>query len=247
MKLIELPENFIQHYESAVTSYTTLIYNQPIVLTDDYDIYPAGTYLADIRKYTITITHTGLSAEAEFQTKPDRPGYWVRNSASNLWGPRDGDNNVIPESNVLFDGTPTIGSATITGYSYRLRFDPDVSLNQTIPYEVDEELGLADNGFLAYSILVHDKLATGMESAETQNEISIYPNPSYGIFTINFQQLNEKPIIEIYNLQGVKIKSVSLGEETNVMINIKSYPAGLYFVKCIAGEEIITKQIIKIN
>ncbi len=241
---------FVKHYESVITTYETIDFNEAIVLTEDYDIYPAGPYLADIRKYTITINHTDLTDAVEFITKPDRPGYWVRNSASNLWGPKDGAGNIVPENLVSFEGTPTIESATITGYSYRLRFDPDITANQVIPYEVDDEVDLDDNAFLAYSLFIYDKdYVLGVNEVNI-NQIQVYPSPTSGIINIFIQQLNEAATIEIYNVQGVKIKSVSLNGnsvETNVSLNISNYAAGIYFVKIKSGAQIITKQIIKAN
>ena len=70
------------------------------------------------------------------------------------------------------------------------------------------------------------------------NNISIYPNPSTGLFTIN--GLNEDSKILIYNSIGQQlINNSSLDKNT---IDLNHQPDGIYFIKINPNEE---NQILK--
>jgi len=85
-------------------------------------------------------------------------------------------------------------------------------------------------------------LASGIP--ETQdNDFTVFPNPSNGIFTIKFDNSNQLPkFISIYDIQGKKVFSTSkIGSE--FMINLEKVNTGIYFLD-IKGEE-IQKIIVK--
>ena len=83
------------------------------------------------------------------------------------------------------------------------------------------------------------RVQTGI-SQITDNQISIYPNPSNGIFTIN----NVKNYI-ITDVNGRTIKMLSLiNEESNITIDISNHPKGIYFVNIFTNKNVKTEKII---
>jgi hypothetical protein len=80
---------------------------------------------------------------------------------------------------------------------------------------------------------------------EDENQLSIFPNPSNGIFSINQQANFNKPqTIEIYNMLGENIYTSSTNKTKINNINMSDSPKGLYFVKLIDGEKTSTQKII---
>lgn len=243
IELIEFPTHFVKHYEIVPFEIETIALNYPVYLTEQYDIYPAGLYnWVHIIKYTATVSHSDLSAFAELQTKPDRPGYWIRNSGSNLWGPIDAEDKLIPENMVYFEGTPDINSATITGYKYILNFAPAPTV--TIPYEVGE---FGYDPLLAYSLLIHDETATSLNQVNKPDDIHIYPNPATESIQIKNLSAQSNYAIELYSSNGILLLQQAIVNEQIGKIDISKYPSGLYFIKCVNATGITSSSFIKIN
>ncbi|MFT7611935.1 MAG: hypothetical protein ACI9J3_000884 [Parvicellaceae bacterium] len=76
--------------------------------------------------------------------------------------------------------------------------------------------------------------------SETETNISVYPNPSSGIFKINSSI--QKGTFEIYNLQGKKVYSGSV--KSNFQIDISDQSNGIYFLKLLTIEGVVNKKII---
>ena len=75
-------------------------------------------------------------------------------------------------------------------------------------------------------------------------DISLYPNPSNGIFNlISGKIFNEEINLEIYNISGVLINK-STWDGNNTQINIKDFPKGIYFLKISASNSIEYKKLI---
>jgi hypothetical protein len=83
----------------------------------------------------------------------------------------------------------------------------------------------------------------GINDIENFNhEVSIYPNPTTGSFTIdigNFKQAN----LEIYNLSGQLILQKTFVDNTT-HVNLTNYPKGLYLVKIIADNKVTIEKIV---
>jgi hypothetical protein len=75
---------------------------------------------------------------------------------------------------------------------------------------------------------------------ETETNISVYPNPSSGIFKINSSI--QKGTFEIYNLQGKKVHRGSV--KSNFQIDISDQSNGIYFLKLLTIEGVVNKKII---
>ena len=73
----------------------------------------------------------------------------------------------------------------------------------------------------------------------------IYPNPTQGSLTINFNPDNKNVSIEIYDIQGKLIMNTDLTNYSN-NINISSLSKGLYIVKLKTDSNTICRKIIKL-
>jgi len=76
-----------------------------------------------------------------------------------------------------------------------------------------------------------------------KNNISIYPNPSTGQFTINSKNLSEYQIY-IKDISGKKIKQLKINKKESI-IDISEYPNGIYFLTLQSNKEQLTRRLIK--
>jgi plastocyanin len=93
-------------------------------------------------------------------------------------------------------------------------------------------------------IIVVQGVAGITENLQKTNFI-VNPNPSNGRFQlmVNGLQLMNNCNVEIYNLTGEKIyQSEVTSAQTN--IDISDLQKGIYFIKTVAGESILTKKIM---
>jgi len=75
---------------------------------------------------------------------------------------------------------------------------------------------------------------TGIDNITPDNvKLSIYPNPTTGIFTVQLQGsenlINNEPSMAIYNLRGERIYSLPI-VQGQTQIDISMMPTGTYFV-----------------
>ena len=83
-------------------------------------------------------------------------------------------------------------------------------------------------------------------SFQTTGEISIYPNPSNGIFAFDLTQIKEKfALITIYNALGQKVYEKNSIPETVNEINLSTLPSGYYYAQITGGNNNIQKVLIK--
>ena len=77
-----------------------------------------------------------------------------------------------------------------------------------------------------------------------QVNIIIYPNPSVGNFTIQSTHLISS--IEVYQ-NGRQIMDVNIDSEKSVMLDLSAQPNGIYQLRIKNANEVIIKQIVKIE
>lgn len=88
-----------------------------------------------------------------------------------------------------------------------------------------------------------------------ENDISsVYPNPANNIISIDYSvKDNYDIIIEFYSISGLLIDRINMGYETKGKHNIKyilnpeQYQQGIYFVRIISKESVMTNRFVKIN
>lgn len=111
-----------------------------------------------------------------------------------------------------------------------------------------------------YKVVVKDRNGCMTESAtfvmrlanepmQTEGaEVSIYPNPTSGLFTITLDGVlqNENVAVAIYNIAGqVVLQSNKLVDvDGQMQINLSDQPKGIYNVQLIANGQLFSKKII---
>lgn len=85
-------------------------------------------------------------------------------------------------------------------------------------------------------------VSVGINEIKEQGSISIYPNPSNGVFQITSDKLQFENL-EIYNAIGEKIYT-SKSSISNSIIDISTQPKGIFLVKMYEGNTAITKRIV---
>lgn len=86
-------------------------------------------------------------------------------------------------------------------------------------------------------------LLNNVEEKKEKSFLSIYPNPNNGIFNIALPTVKDEVQVSIYNLSGQQIKNITLKDKG--IIDISKQPNGVYFVKMIHQQKVITQKIIK--
>ena len=85
----------------------------------------------------------------------------------------------------------------------------------------------------------------GVDNIRIEKEITVYPNPNTGIFTISVvNPYGDDMMLKITNIQGQSVLEKQLGRvmEHKEQVDITGFARGLYFVK--VGEE-VRKVLIK--
>ncbi len=78
-----------------------------------------------------------------------------------------------------------------------------------------------------------------------QSEINIYPNPSNGKFTINFENEYKNPSVFVYDTQGRAVyRNVITGSPKKIMLDLSHLGVSIYFLKVIHGSQSLYKQLI---
>lgn len=112
--------------------------------------------------------------------------------------------------------------------------------------------GTFDPPLQNYSLIVSgNNLSLSIDENDLAKNLSVYPNPSNGEFTISFQSnpnsINNKVMIEVYDLQGRLVydndyeNSSSIFEEKILLDSVK---AGVYILNVSEGNRITSKKLI---
>lgn len=86
--------------------------------------------------------------------------------------------------------------------------------------------------------------SAGTGSMTEENEITVYPNPSNGFFTLNFSDRIEEGKVTVCNVLGEGIYEVNINNENKMELDLKNFSAGFYFLKINNGEKSYSHKII---
>jgi hypothetical protein len=77
------------------------------------------------------------------------------------------------------------------------------------------------------------------------DDITLYPNPSKGQFTLSTPSLKEDAILEVYSMEGRLVYQKNIPANTNqTFIDLQQPSAGLYAVRLLAGNKLSSMKII---
>jgi len=104
-----------------------------------------------------------------------------------------------------------------------------------------------DNAYI--DNITFSQTLVSIEEDKALENLSVYPNPNNGEFTVQFNTLNNQEVkLEVYNVLGELIVSennaVTSGLNT-LNVNIQEQTKGIYFVKVVSGENMFTTKVIK--
>lgn len=88
---------------------------------------------------------------------------------------------------------------------------------------------------------------TDESAANYVDQLTISPNPTQDLITINLQLLESHDLtLQLFNGSGQVIKTLvdknTLGDQ--YQLNLNSYPSGIYFVKIRIGEQQLTRKVV---
>ncbi|MFZ4523909.1 MAG: PKD domain-containing protein, partial [Bacteroidales bacterium] len=85
-------------------------------------------------------------------------------------------------------------------------------------------------------------------SKETEQQFfKIYPNPTTGIFILEFNanQLSDKATLDVYGIRGEKVLTTALNNKGRQECSLTGLPGGIYFLRVNYGERFEMGKIIK--
>ncbi|MEN8226423.1 MAG: T9SS type A sorting domain-containing protein, partial [Bacteroidota bacterium] len=92
-------------------------------------------------------------------------------------------------------------------------------------------------------------VGTGISSLKAEDNLSIYPNPANGVFSVSadLKLQNNEATIQIIDISGKIVYSsrVAAGLDTPLMIDISNQQDGLYLLRYQAGNKYFLQKIIK--
>ncbi len=105
------------------------------------------------------------------------------------------------------------------------------------------EMKILDNDF---SLPRMPESALNSDLAISEEQIKVYPNPTNGMFNVSIEDISIDTgiILELYNSSYQLLAKREVAQE-KTKFDIKNQPNGVYILKVILGEEVITKKIIK--
>ncbi|NBC81742.1 MAG: T9SS type A sorting domain-containing protein [Bacteroidetes bacterium] len=89
---------------------------------------------------------------------------------------------------------------------------------------------------------------TSVNNHSINNGLSIYPNPTEGIFTIDFANIIEsgKVTIVLHNMRGQEVykEIMNLSNKNNTQISLVGQPAGIYVLRVLTDKRFFTAELI---
>ncbi len=86
--------------------------------------------------------------------------------------------------------------------------------------------------FIASWLPCNPTIETGTKEILSNSNLTIFPNPSKGIFTIQSSAVSSQLSVEVYNIMGEKVfKETLRSAQGDNLINLSSEPSGIYFYR----------------
>jgi hypothetical protein len=158
-----------------------------------------------------------------------RGGYGIYSFTSNDYG------SSYSYDTILFTRAQ---ASAVTGYNLTGMYDPCLILLDDGRYRVYFCGSYLVNSVMTFSIFSATSdfpTTTGITSNVSENEITIYPNPSNGKFTIEMGK-TENGTTEIYNLLGEKVYSENFIQQSSIEMDLSEFQKGIYFVRQFTDE-----------
>ncbi|MBI2721372.1 MAG: T9SS type A sorting domain-containing protein [Bacteroidetes bacterium] len=108
-------------------------------------------------------------------------------------------------------------------------------------YEIASSIFQTDFALARYN----NENITGLKyNSKNIDEVHVFPNPSSGIFTIDFNNKNANTKICIYDVLGKCIWSKYCGNNVKAIADLSAQPQGIYFIEILSEGKKTVKKII---
>ncbi len=104
---------------------------------------------------------------------------------------------------------------------------------------------VSGNGVTSQTISVTQAGATTTIDENALSGISVFPNPTNGMFTIDFGTLEGNVTYQFANVNGavIEYREINVSESSSIMFDY-NIAAGVYFVRIFNGEKVWTERIV---
>ena len=145
------------------------------------------------------------------------------------------------KSDGTLDNTFGTGGKVLTDFG----FGSD-DYGQSVVIQSDGKIvvaGWTSSGFV-YNIALarYDGGTVGIEENTEMNDVSIYPNPTSGIFTVNIRNCRDAKIC-VYDVLGNCLLNKDCRNDVSSKINLSCQPRGIYFVELLSGENRVVRKV----
>jgi Secretion system C-terminal sorting domain len=93
-------------------------------------------------------------------------------------------------------------------------------------------------------VVITNSWMTGIKEINASNQLSFYPNPVKDYLNVKYTPSSAFPVIDIYNIIGVKVKSV-LYDANSTNINVSDIKNGMYILRITDGNNSYSKTFNK--
>jgi len=210
------------------------------VCVDNY----GNVYIADAGNHCIRkIDHAGLvrtiagsgvagnsgDGGAALSAKLNNPGCLFINAAGDLFICDDANNNVRVV-NVNTGIINTVAGTGAMGYTGDGGLPASAALNQPkgVWQDAAGAIYIADQGNAVIRKITGSAYKTTGTNTLTENNVSIFPNPSTGTFTVQSNTIPDNGTIEVYNVVGQQVYTTTIDQQQTVVS--LNQPAGVYNV-----------------
>lgn len=151
-----------------------------------------------------------------------------------------GVNNLGTIFKILPDGTNYATMVNFDGAAYGTNPYGSLFSDGSMLYGMTYSGGTNDFG-----VIFKTGLATDVEEQMNGSEVSIHPNPSNGIFKVNTNTTSFSQI-EIFNVLGESVYQSAVAD-TKFEIDLSNQSKGVYFVKIISEDNVVSNKKIIIH
>lgn len=166
--------------------------------------------------------------------------------------------NAIGNAITLCDGESTVLTPTIvsgwSGGPYAYSWSPSMENTSSITVIGNAPTGPTTNTYVvvlddgctipsaSITFTVNANICTGVTEL-TNSSLSVYPNPTSNFLNIEFLNIPEKGVVELYNTIGELMFSEKLNNKNNA-INTSQLNYGMYYIRVVENNKVIALQKI---
>jgi len=221
---------------------STNTYTKLVDFTGSNGAAPSGTPLEvnDSLLYGLTSMGGTENAGVIYCYNINSNTYNVVHNFDTLTGNINPRGSLIQASNgKLYGTTGNISSYLDSIGNSIFQFDP---VNNTYTDIFNFVVGINGTNGFGPGDLMESPLTSGIQAITNKEEVSIYPNPTSGTFTLSynsqFSLLNSQ--LKIYDVLGEQVYSQAINNPNQTTINISQMSNGVYFYEIKSGLQIPT-------